>query len=249
MSLRSAELTKYSANAMLACKISFINQISQIAEKFGANIDDIREGIGLDHRIGPHFLQAGIGYGGSCFPKDVRALIQIAKSNNIDTSLLQSIDSINNVQKNWVFNHLANHFNHFLKGLNVGIWGLSFKPGTDDLREASSLIAIKALLKAEVKLHVYDPVAISAAQKILPDNGSIHWCNSAEMVLDNALDALVIVTEWAEFKTFNLSLLKEKLNDAPIIDGRNCFELDSIAAAKLTYYSVGRPTVGDSVIQ
>ncbi|ASQ45454.1 UDP-glucose dehydrogenase family protein [Legionella clemsonensis] len=244
MSLCSAELTKYSANAMLACRISFMNQMSQIAEKFDANIDDIREGIGLDHRIGPYFLQAGIGYGGSCFPKDVRALMQLAKSHDFDTSLLQAIDRINEVQKKWIFNQLTSYFEHNLKDLNIGIWGLAFKPGTDDLREASSLVAIKALLDAGVKLHIYDPVAISAAQKILPKDSAIHWCNSSEAVLDNNLDALVIVTEWPEFKKFNLSLLKEKLHDAPVIDGRNCFELANMAAAKLTYYSVGRPKVG-----
>ncbi|KTC84157.1 UDP-glucose dehydrogenase family protein [Legionella brunensis] len=245
MGRRSAELTKYSANAMLACKISFINQISQIAEELNANIDDIRQGIGLDHRIGPHFLQAGIGYGGSCFPKDVRALVQTAKTIDIDTTLLQAIDSVNETQKSWVFRQLSKHFNHHLSGLTIGIWGLAFKPGTDDLREASSLVAIKALLESNVHLKVFDPVAMSAARKLLNDDSAITWCPSAAAVLDEGLDALVIVTEWQEFKSFGLEALKSKLDNAPLIDGRNCFDLSKIVAARLAYYySVGRPLVG-----
>ncbi|WED43826.1 UDP-glucose dehydrogenase family protein [Legionella cardiaca] len=243
MSRRSAELTKYSANAMLACRISFINQISQIAEEMDANIDDIRQGIGLDQRIGPHFLQAGIGYGGSCFPKDVRALVQTAKSIGVDTHLLQSIDDINEVQKSWVFRKLSKHFNHKLGGLTIGIWGLSFKPGTDDLREASSLVAIKALLKADAKLRVFDPVAIAATQELLGNNSAINWCSSMEAVFGDGLDALVIVTEWPEFKNFSLQILKNKLGDAPLFDGRNCFALSKVTAAGLTYYSVGRPLI------
>lgn len=243
MDRRSAELTKYSANAMLACRISFINQISQIAEEVGANIDDICQGIGLDFRIGPYFLQAGIGYGGSCFPKDVRALVQTAKSLAVDTSFLQSIDAINEAQKNWVFKSLSKHFTH-LEGLTVGVWGLSFKPGTDDLREASSLVAIYSLLDAGAKLKVFDPVAMPAAQKLLDKHSAIEWCSAAENVL-NGVDALVIVTEWPEFKAFNLEVMKNKLNNAPVFDGRNCYALSKVATAQLTYYSVGRPLIMD----
>ncbi|MDI9817700.1 MULTISPECIES: UDP-glucose/GDP-mannose dehydrogenase family protein [unclassified Legionella] len=244
MSRRSAELAKYSANALLACKISFINQISQLAEQLGANIDEIRQGIALDHRIGPHFLYAGIGYGGSCFPKDVRALIQTSRSLNINTNLWEAIGEINEIQKNWVFKQLSSHFAHELQGLTIGIWGLSFKPDTDDLREASSLVAIKALLASGVQLRLFDPAAMSAAKKILPENAAICWCDSAKAVLDEQLDALVIMTEWSEFKNFCLNYLKDKLGNAPLIDGRNCFDLTQVAAAQLPwYYSVGRPLI------
>jgi UDPglucose 6-dehydrogenase len=244
MSLRSAELTKYSANAMLACKISFMNQISRLADELGANIDEIRAGIALDHRIGPHFLQAGIGYGGSCFPKDVQALIQIANSVKVDTSLLNAIEKINHLQKNWVFEQLQKHFNNKLAGLRVGIWGLAFKPGTDDMREASSLVAIQALLDAGVKIAVFDPVAMLAAQQLLASNLAINWCDSMAAVFATKLDALVIATEWPQFKNYELALLKNQLKGAPIVDGRNCFELTAVLAAQIPYYySVGRPAI------
>lgn len=243
MSLRSAELTKYSANAMLACKISFINQISQLADELGANIDEIRAGLALDHRIGSYFLQAGIGYGGSCFPKDVRALIQMAKSVELDTNLFDAIEEINRLQKNWIFEQVQKHFNHQLAGLTIGFWGLSFKPGTDDLREASSLIAIQSLIEAGIKLRLFDPVAMPATQELLGSNLAINYCESAEHVFTTKLDALVIATEWPQFKNYELERLKQQLEGAPIFDGRNCFELDKVRAAQIAYYSVGRPTL------
>ncbi|MBA2709791.1 MAG: UDP-glucose/GDP-mannose dehydrogenase family protein [Tatlockia sp.] len=244
MSLRSAELTKYSANAMLACKISFMNQISQLAEELDANIDEIREGIALDHRIGPHFLQAGIGYGGSCFPKDVRALIQIAKSVKVNIGLLDAIEEINSLQKNWVVEQIRKHFSNKLAGLTIGIWGLAFKPGTDDMREASSLVAIKDLLKEGVILRVFDPVAIPVTQQLLADSFEVTYCKSEEEVFSTKLDALIIATEWAQFKNFELCLLKNLLKGAPLFDGRNCFELRAVNAAQLPYYySVGRPAI------
>lgn len=244
MSLRSAELTKYSANAMLACKISFMNQISRLADDLDANIDEIRAGIASDHRIGPDFLEAGIGYGGSCFPKDVRALIQIAKSLKVNTNLLDAIEEINFLQKNWVIEQVNKHFNSNLSGLTIGIWGLAFKPGTDDMREASSLVAIESLLKAGGNLRVFDPVAMPAARKFLTDNLEITYCDSAEEVLATTLDGLVIATEWPQFKAYNLDQLKIQLKEAPIFDGRNCYDLAKIKAAKLAYYySVGRPAI------
>lgn len=247
MSRRSAELVKYAANAMLACRISFINQLSRLSDKLGANIDEIRQGISLDHRIGPHFLRAGIGYGGSCFPKDVSALVQTARSVGVDTSLFDAIEAVNQLQKNWVFEQLNTHFTNQLAGLTVGVWGLSFKPGTDDLREASSLVAIQSLSEADVKLRVFDPVAMPAAQKLLKGNSAISWCNSSESVFDEKLDALVIATEWPQFKNYPLDLLQEKLGDVPLIDGRNCFELAEVIRAKIPYYySVGRPSIVSS---
>ncbi len=247
MTRRSAELTKYTANALLACKISFMNQISLLADKLGADIDEIRAGISLDHRIGPHFLEAGIGYGGSCFPKDVRALVHLAKSNDLNPSLLQAIEEINQLQKKWIVERLAQHFDKKLSGLTFGIWGLSFKPGTDDLREASSLTAIETLLGAGVKLRIFDPVAMPVARKLI-NNESVNWCNSAAKVFDQDIDALVIATEWPEFKNYQLGLLKKQLKGAPVIDGRNCFTLEAVAAFHLShYYSVGRPTIHSSI--
>ena len=244
MSRVSAELTKYAANAMLACKISFMNQISQIAEKVGANIDDVKEGICLDHRIGPHFLQAGIGYGGSCFPKDVRALIHTAKTLGVDGSLFEAIDSVNCVQKSWVMEQLATHFKGDLQNLTIGIWGLAFKPGTDDVREASSLSVVASLLEVGVNLSVYDPAAMPNAQKFIGVGHAITWCDSADDVLTSGIDALVIATEWPVFKNYSLAALQKALGNAPIVDGRNCFDLSRVRAPGLPYYySVGRPRV------
>ncbi|WP_028387581.1 UDP-glucose dehydrogenase family protein [Legionella fairfieldensis] len=244
MSRRSAELTKYSANAMLACRISFMNQISQLAESLGADIDEIRQGMALDHRIGPHFLQAGIGYGGSCFPKDVRALVHTAAEVSVDTHLLEAIEKVNQSQKQWVFNCLKKHMNGKLEGLTIAIWGLSFKPGTDDLREASSLVAVNALLDAGANLRIFDPAAMPAAKKLFNSSSAISWCSSAEGVFDRAVDALVIATEWPQFKSCSLEALQKQLGKAPLIDGRNCFKLSDVMNANLAYYySVGRPCI------
>lgn len=242
MGRRSAELTKYTANAMLAMRVSFINQMSQLAERVGANIDEIKGGIGLDPRIGPQFLDAGIGYGGSCFPKDVRALIHTAEDLGIDTSLLRAVENVNQGQKNWVFDKLTCHFGPSLGNKTVGIWGLAFKPGTDDMREASSLVIIHALLREGVKLRLYDPNAMSNARQLVRSD-AIQWCNSAQEVVSCGLDALVIATEWDEFKHFPLDRLKHYVDQSPVMDGRNCYELAAIAAAQITYYSVGRPLV------
>lgn len=244
MSRGSAELTKYAANTMLACRISFMNQISRIAERVGASIDDIQAGLGSDHRIGPHFLQAGIGYGGSCLPKDTRALIQTARTLGIDVPLLEAIDEINHQQKNWVMDQLKMHFRAVLHGKMIGIWGLSFKPDTDDLREASSLVLIEALLASGARVRLFDPVAMPLAKTILPKNAAISWCSSAEEVITTPVDALIIATEWSVFKSYDLSLLQKALQEAPLIDGRNCFSLAAVGAAKMAYYySVGRPQV------
>lgn len=241
MSKTSAELTKYAANAMLACKISFINQISQIAEKVGANIDDVKSGISLDHRIGPYFLQAGIGYGGSCFPKDIRALAKTAQLLNLDSSLLDAIDKVNNLQKKWAISCLLQHFKNNLQGLTIGIWGVAFKPGTDDIREASSLVIIEALLQYDVQMRIYDPLAMPNARLCFPGNKNILWCESQDEVFTSQIDALIIDTEWEIFKNYSLAILHEKLVDAPIIDGRNCFALSNVIQAGIRYYySVGR---------
>ncbi|MCC5014395.1 MULTISPECIES: UDP-glucose dehydrogenase family protein [unclassified Legionella] len=244
MSRRSAELTKYAANAMLACRISFINQISSIAEKMGAHIDDIQQGIGLDHRIGPHFLQAGIGYGGSCFPKDTRALLHTAKAIQAETSLLEAIEAINQVQKKWAIDILSRHFDQGLENKTIGIWGLAFKPGTDDMREASSLELIRALLEAGATVRVYDPAAMDAAKILFTAESAIVWCDDADSVLNPNLDALVIATEWPVFKQIPLKVLAQALRNAPLIDGRNCLDWYQVQEAQFAwYYSVGRPVL------
>ncbi|STY29827.1 UDP-glucose 6-dehydrogenase [Legionella wadsworthii] len=243
MSRRSAELTKYAANAMLACKISFINQMSRIAEVSGANIDDIRLGIGYDRRIGKEFFLPGVGYGGSCFPKDVRALCATAKEFHIDASLIEAIESVNNMQKNWAFEMLEKHFTSNLEGRTIGIWGLAFKQDTDDLREASSLNLIYSLLAANAQIQVYDPEAMKNAKKLLSQYESIRWCESASQAV-LGVDALVIVTEWSEFKYYPLYKLASQLKNAPLIDGRNCYNLFEIRNSNIhCYYSVGRPAV------
>lgn len=241
MNRRSAELSKYASNVMLACKISFINQISRIAEALDANITEICQGMGMDHRIGPAFLNAGIGYGGSCFPKDVKALIHVTKSLKLNASLFDAIDDVNQQQKYWPIERLNEHFQNQLQDRVIGLWGLSFKPGTDDVREASSLVIINALLQAGAKLRVYDPVAVPHMKAQFSASTDITWCETANETLMISVDALVIATEWDEFKTFPLPTLAHQLQDAPLIDGRNCYSLSDVKRAGIAYYySVGR---------
>ena len=248
MSRVSAELTKYTANTMLACRISFMNQISQLAEAIGADIEDIRQGVGMDHRIGPHFLNAGIGYGGSCFPKDSRALINKSKSLGIDPSLLESIENVNHNQKSWPYEKIKEYFEGELQGKHIALWGLAFKPGTDDMREASSLVIIQKLLNSGVIIHAFDPVAVENAKKELLNYSNIHWYETKEAAIQHQIDALLIVTEWDEIKKVNLTDLASKLQEAPIIDGRNCFHLNDVSQSGISeYISVGRPAL--SVLQ
>lgn len=244
LSLESAELAKYAANAMLACRISFINQMSQIAEKTGAMIDEVSHAIGLDSRIGPHFLQAGIGYGGSCFPKDLRALIQTANAIEVNVPLLESIETINRMQRQWVMNKVKHHFNQNLANKTIGLWGLAFKPGTNDLREACSLEIVQALLSAGARVIIYDPVAVFNAQQYFADQAAVIWCDSANAVIEQPIDALVIATEWNEFKHFDLNQLQQHIGMTPIVDGRNCFDWSTMMHMGFIYYSVGRPTGG-----
>lgn len=244
MNRTSAELTKYAANTMLASRISFINHISQIAEKVDANIDDIYNALSLDARIGSHFLKAGIGYGGSCFPKDIKALTHTVKKLNLDTSFFESIDKINHQQKDWAIAKLRYHFNNNLNNLKIGLWGLAFKPGTDDIREASSIRIINSLLKEKAKIFIYDPRALNNVKRAFPDNEQLEYCFSPEEIFSNEIDALVIATEWEVFKNFSLESLAFLLNKAPIFDGRNCYDLNNIKSSNLSYYySVGRPTI------
>lgn len=242
MDRTSAELSKYAANVFLASKISFINMISQIAENVGANIDDVCKGMTYDKRIGSQFFRAGLGFGGSCFPKDVKSLIATTKDLQLDAKLLQGIETTNDFQKTWPIRNLTEHFNGELKGLKVGVWGLAFKPETDDIREASSLVLLDFLISCDVKTYVYDPKAMDNAKKLYQDD-SIVFCHSCEEVLENKPDALIIVTEWEIFKKFAPESLKFYLGDAPLFDGRNCFNPDVMKSVNLSYYSVGRAVI------
>lgn len=238
MDMRSAELSKYAANAFLATKISFINEIAQFADKFGANIESIRLGIGTDPRIGLHFLQAGCGYGGSCFPKDVQALIWMAREYGIETPLFNAVESINTRQKHLIFNQLKRHFED-LEDKVIGLWGLAFKPHTDDMRDAPSKTLLESLWRVGAKVRAYDPVAMNEARKIYGERPDLILCETANAVLDDA-DALVIVTEWDEFKNPDFALIKSKLRHNIILDGRNIYNPKHMRELGFDYFCIGR---------
>jgi UDPglucose 6-dehydrogenase len=235
----SAELTKYCANAYLASRISFMNEMSQIAEHFGADIEMIRRGIGADQRIGTHFLYAGCGFGGSCFPKDVRALRWIAETSNCEAPILRAVEQINERQKEIIFKKIQHYFAGDIKGKVIALWGLSFKPNTDDMREAPSRTLIDALLNAGAFVHAFDPVAAQTAEKIYADQTNFQFHQSRDDVLNNA-DVLAIVTEWDQFRHPDFKLIKEKLRYPAIFDGRNLYSLQDVAAHGLNYYGIGR---------
>jgi UDPglucose 6-dehydrogenase len=237
--INSAEMTKYASNAFLATKISFINEVANICEKLGANIDDVARGIGLDKRIGSQFLQAGIGYGGSCFPKDTKALVQIAGNVEHKFELLESVIKVNNDQQEKLVQKAKDYFGS-LKSKKATILGLAFKPDTDDIREAASLVIINRLLEEGATVVAYDPIAIRSAQKTLGE--SIDYCDSVQEALLHA-DVAFIVTEWGEIKETPLSSYKKWMNEPIIFDGRNCYRLEEAQAAEVVYYSVGREWV------
>lgn len=239
MDVRSAELTKYAANCMLATKISFMNEMANLAEMLGADIEMVRQGIGSDPRIGYQFLYAGVGYGGSCFPKDVQALIRTADSINFDTKVLKAVESRNDEQKSVLFKKISNHFNGDLSGKSFALWGLSFKPNTDDMREAPSRVLIEALWEAGATVQAYDPEAMRETQRIYGSQDDLILCGTKESALKGA-DALVIVTEWQEFKAPDFDLIKKKLKHPLIFDGRNLFEPKRMSKKGITYYSIGR---------
>lgn len=239
MDIASAELTKYAANAFLATKISFINEISQIAEKVGADIKKIALGIGTDPRIGKQFLEAGCGYGGSCFPKDVRALKKIAEQNGLQNEILTAVENVNNKQKQILLQKIQNYFANNLTNKTIALWGLAFKPNTNDMREASSRILMEALWELGVNIQAYDPVANESAKQIYGERKNFKLCSSAELALHNA-DALAIVTEWQEFRVPNFQMIKEKLKHPVIFDGRNLFEPEHLRDLGIEYFAVGR---------
>ncbi len=238
MDERSSELTKYAANAFLATKITFMNEIANLCEKVGANVDHIRRGIGSDERIGKRFLFAGIGYGGSCFPKDVQALAMTADENNYDFQLLKSVMNVNELQKISLIEKVKKHFKNDLKGKKAAIWGLAFKPDTDDIREAPALYIIDELLKENVSVAAYDPEAMNNVKKILGDK--ITYGNDAYGILENA-DFLIIATEWAVFRTPEYARMEKLMKNKLIFDGRNLYDIHQMKEKEFTYYSVGRP--------
>lgn len=242
MDIRSAELCKYAANCMLATKISFMNEIANLSEKLGADIEMIRRGIGSDPRIGYHFIYAGAGYGGSCFPKDVKALISTANEIGFEAKVLTAIEERNNVQKQALFAKITHHFQADLSDKTFAIWGLSFKPNTDDVREAPSRVLMESLWQAGAKVRAYDPKAMPEIFHIYGERGDLTLCQSKEQAIEGA-DALVIVTEWQEFKAPDFNILFNHMSQPVIFDGRNLFSPEQMQRLNITYYSIGRPIV------
>ncbi|MCC6721615.1 MAG: UDP-glucose/GDP-mannose dehydrogenase family protein [Bacteroidia bacterium] len=236
MDIPSAEMTKYAANAMLATKISFMNDIANLCEILGADVNNVRLGIGSDPRIGHKFIYPGIGYGGSCFPKDVKALIKSASDNNYRMKILESVESVNEFQKSVIFEKIKKHYKN-LKNKKFAIWGLSFKPKTDDMREAPSLVIIKKLLNEGAKLSVFDPVAMKEAKHSLKN--TVDFAKSKYEAINGA-DALIIVTEWHEFRSPDFKEIYKNLNDKVIFDGRNIYEPREMKDLGFIYYSIGR---------
>ena len=239
MDIRSAELTKYAANAMLATKISFINEMANLAEKLGADIEQVRNGIGADPRIGYQFIYPGCGYGGSCFPKDVKALINIAKNVDYQASLMEAVDRVNQAQKSKLFTYVTKHFGSNLKGTTFALWGLAFKPNTDDMREAPSRVLIEALWAAGAKVQAYDPVAMDETQHIYGLRDDLKLVGTKEAALEKA-DALIICTEWKTFRAPNFEFIKNTLVNPVVFDGRNLYEPDRMLEHGFDYYAVGR---------
>ena len=241
MDVRSAELTKYAANSMLATKISFMNEMANIAELLGADIEEVRKGIGSDPRIGYHFIYPGCGYGGSCFPKDVEALVQTAKRKGYDAQLLQAVEKVNNKQKATLFAKLAKHFGGAanLSGKTVALWGLSFKPNTDDMRAAPSRIVMEALWKAGAKVQAFDPVAMIEAARIYFKHENLILCADKYAALTDA-DALIICTEWQQFRVPDFNIMAAKMRNKIIVDGRNLYQPQKLQAEGWVYHCVGR---------
>ncbi|MCB8994835.1 MAG: UDP-glucose/GDP-mannose dehydrogenase family protein [Bacteroidales bacterium] len=240
MDIPSAEMTKYTANAMLATKISFMNDIANLCEIVGADVNMVRKGIGSDSRIGPKFIYPGIGYGGSCFPKDVKALIKTSLENNYKLEILQAVENVNERQKQVLSAKIFRHFGQNLKGKTIALWGLSFKPQTDDMREAPSLIIIGQLLSAGAKVKAYDPVAIEEARHKLGDK--ISYADDMYEALIDA-DALAIITEWPEFRVPNYKIMERLLSKKLIFDGRNIYDPNEMKENGYIYYSIGRKTI------
>jgi len=240
MDITSSEMTKYAANSMLATKISFINDIANLCEIVGADINLVRKGIGSDSRIGNRFLYPGVGYGGSCFPKDVQALIKTAHDLNYDLKVLQAVEEVNKYQKTVLFNKINSHFEGNLAGKTIAIWGLSFKPETDDMREAPSLVLISQLLEHGANVQAYDPIASHEAQRILGD--AIKYSKDMYEALIG-VDALAVVTEWSEFRMPNFKVMEKLMGNKVIFDGRNVLDIEQIIEFGFKYHSIGKQPI------
>ena len=239
MDVRSAELTKYAANAMLATKISFMNEVANIAEQVGADIEKVRIGIGSDPRIGYHFIYPGAGYGGSCFPKDVRALAKSASQVGYTAELLDAVEAVNFRQKDRLFDKISAHYGGDVAGKTIALWGLAFKPNTDDMREAPSRVLMESLWKAGASVRAYDPEAMDETRRLYPEQDGLALCDSAHEALEGA-DALAIVTEWQQFRSPDFEVIKETVADKVVFDGRNLYEPGTIEQFGLAYYAIGR---------
>ena len=239
MDIRSAELTKYAANAMLATKISFINEISNLAERLGADIEQVRIGIGSDPRIGYQFIYPGCGYGGSCFPKDVRALGKTAQDQGCELGILDAVERANDRQKKKLFNYIKQHFKEDISGKTFAFWGLSFKPQTDDMREAPSRALMEALWAAGAQVQAYDPEAMDEARRLYPDQPALKLADSRDEALRGA-DALVICTEWQHFRAPDFERILQSLSSPVIFDGRNLYDPDKLASMGFAYFGIGR---------
>lgn len=240
MDVRSAEMTKYAANAMLATKISFMNEMANICERVGADVNNVRVGIGSDSRIGYSFIYPGAGYGGSCFPKDVKALKKIAEENGYEAKLITSVEEVNNRQKFVIADKIINKFGEDLSGKTFGLWGLAFKPGTDDMREAPAIYVVKELVKRGAKVQAYDPKAMEEAQHFyLKDVENVDYKNAKYEVLDNA-DALILLTEWKEFRSPDFSEIEKQLKAPVIFDGRNQYTTYGLEEKGFEYYQIGK---------
>lgn len=239
MDTKSAELTKYAANAMLATRISFMNELALLAEKMGVDIENVRQGIGSDPRIGYHFLYAGCGYGGSCFPKDVRALQRTANEYNSNLQILKAVELANDYQKAVLLEKIVTRFGSNLSGKNIALWGLAFKPNTDDMREAPSRVLIEGLLARGATVTAYDPVAMHEARRIFQDDARLQLVDKPMAALEDA-DALAIVTEWKVFRAPDFGAIKSKLKHPVIFDGRNMYEPGDVRAAGIEYVTIGR---------
>jgi UDPglucose 6-dehydrogenase len=237
MDIPSAEMTKYAANAMLATRISFINDIANLCEIVGADVNMVRKGIGTDARIGNKFLYPGCGYGGSCFPKDVKALIKTAQEHNYEMQILKAVEVVNEKQKSILFNKLMNHFNGDLRGKTIACWGLSFKPETDDIREAPAFVLIKKILTAGGKVKAYDPIAIEETKKVL--GNTIAYANDIYDAVVDA-DAILLVTEWKEFRLPSWTAMRKLMKSPVLLDGRNIYEKSDLEENGFTYYCIGR---------
>jgi UDPglucose 6-dehydrogenase len=239
MDIKSAELTKYAANAMLATRISFMNELANLAEKVGADIEHVRKGIGSDQRIGYHFLYAGCGYGGSCFPKDVRALKRTAEEFGLPLRVLHAVEEVNQAQKSVLLNKITKRFGEDLKGRHFALWGLAFKPGTDDMREATSRVVMEGLWARGATVTAHDPVAMNETRHIYGDRTGLRFADTPLEALHGA-DALIIVTEWKAFKSPDFETVKSRLKQPVIFDGRNLYEPSSVTALGIEYHGIGR---------